>query len=242
MAYLLSVDREHHGSFYLANADAPSARAPCDRDALSVAFSWPHHGFGSCHDGQAKGKESRALVFTRIYSARWVLPGLYPGLTSRCGIARSHFTPRRKGRIQCGKHGASGAAADLTNRWSQLTKLNPTISFCSVAICLRKRQCCWSDFIRRELHFTLNPELLLLILSRQFSSISVWTQRAPTKSLRFIATFSAMDLRIMLRLSFVIAATNGMFDVRCPMFDLAEQPCCHCSRVDGVPPAAYNPR
>lgn len=64
----MSFDLEHHGSSHRASADATSSGAYCDRDALSVALPWSYHGLGSCDDCQAKGKESRAVVFSRIYS------------------------------------------------------------------------------------------------------------------------------------------------------------------------------
>jgi hypothetical protein len=100
--------------------------------------------------------------------------------------------------------------------------LNETISCCSAAIHRKKPRNCWSDFTKREFRFVLNPEGLHPNLDRRLSSISVWTQPELAKSLRFIAIFSAMDCRIMLRLSFVSTTsnqstkpTNKMRDVRC---------------------------
>src|SRR4051794_16887357 len=78
-----SLDREHDRSFYRANAS--SSGASFDRDALSVAFPRSSHGLGSCRGCQAQGKESRSVVFSRIYSACRVFLWLYPSLTPRSG-------------------------------------------------------------------------------------------------------------------------------------------------------------
>jgi len=85
--------------------------------------------------------------------------------------------------------------------------LNKPISCCSGAIRPGKPGSCWSDFTKRELPFALNPEVLLPSPGRLLSSISVWTQPASAKSLRFTAIFLGMDHRIITHLSFLRIAT-----------------------------------
>jgi hypothetical protein len=85
--------------------------------------------------------------------------------------------------------------------------LNKPISCCSGAIRREKPRNCWNDLTKRELHFALNPEVLLPSLGRRLSSISVWTQRELAKSLRFTAIFLGMDRRIITHLSFLSVAT-----------------------------------
>jgi hypothetical protein len=87
--------------------------------------------------------------------------------------------------------------------------LNKQISCCSGAIRREKPRNCWSDLTKRELHFALNPEVLLPSLGRRLSSISVWTQPELAMSLRFTAIFLGVDRRIITHLSFLSVATSN---------------------------------
>src|SRR5512140_334793 len=89
---------------------------------------------------------------------------------------------------------------------------NELISCCSEAIRREKPRSCWSDFTKRELPFTLNPEGLLPSLGRRLSSISVWTQRELAKSLRFTTIFLGMDCQISTHLSFLSIATSNPYE------------------------------
>src|SRR5262245_25282449 len=95
-----------------------------------------------------------------------------------------------------------------------------------------KPRSCLRVLKKLAFRFRCSPRSLIQSPGRRLPYTLAWTQREEAKSLRFTAIFLATGYRTITQLSFVTTTTsnqsmkptNGMFDVRALMFDVALTP------------------